>query len=337
MTIDPAEHLEPHDAISERAAGFLERRRFAEWNASDEAEFAAWIAESFLNRVAYLRVEAAALRAQQLASFRPLKFGRRGIRALMQRRYVIPMLAAASVALVVAFEKPLVNYVMQAPIRTYSTDVGGRTLLTFADRTQIELNTDTVVRFRITGEERTVWLDRGEAWFRVTHNAANPFTVFVGKHRITDLGTEFVVDRSANGVEVALLNGRAALSADGTPTTTLRPGDDAVATPVTLSVTRKSPEALADALAWRRGVLVFRATRLADAVREINRYNATKIVIVDPSIADLKFSGEIRSDNFGDFLYLAQSLMKLRVDRQGADILLSPEKTKKAAQAKRSP
>ena len=47
----------------------------------------------------------------------------------------------------------------------------------------------------------------------------------------------------------------------------LKPGDDALATPVSLTVTRKTPQELANALAWRRGMLVFRNTRLADVVR----------------------------------------------------------------------
>ena len=106
-------------------------------------------------------------------------------------------------------------------------------------------------------------------------------------------------------------------------TATLAPGDDAVATPVSVSMTRKTPQELADELAWRRGVLVFRNTRLDDAVREFNRYFDTKLVIADPSIADLKFSAEVRLDHFDGFLQLARTVLNLRVDRAGGTILLS--------------
>jgi transmembrane sensor len=340
----PVLSSQTRDAISERAADFLERRRFGGWSDADQAGLDAWLAESFLHRAAYLRLEGAVAYAEELVALRPSpKSGQTapdGDGKFLHRRFVLPLLIAASASLFAALGIPFVNSLLQPPDRSFSTDVGGRSLVKFADGTEIELNTDTAMRFRMTTAERTVWLDKGEAWFRVAHNAANPFTVVIGRHRVTDLGTEFLVRRGSNGMEVALLNGRAMLNTEGALTTMLTPGDDAVATPISVSVTRKTPQELADALAWRHGVLVFRKTKLADAVREFNRYNQTKLVIADPSIADLTFSAEIKDDNFNGFLLVAESMLKLRADLQGNDILLSrdlPEKTKKAAREKRNP
>lgn len=342
-TPDPATPWDDDNAISQRAADFLERRRFGEWSDADQAEFDAWIAESFLHRAAYLRLEGAIAYTEHLAAvhtFKAAANGRhRGGGALL-RQFALPILAAASIALFADLAIPTVSSLLQQPDRTYSTEVGGRTLLKFADGTEIDLNTDTAVRFRMTNSERTVWLEKGEGWFHVAHNAANPFTLIVGKHRIVDLGTEFVVRRGADRMEVALLSGRASLNAEGGPIAVLAPGQDAVVTRSSVSVTRKTRRELADELAWRRGELIFRSTRLADAVREINRYNATKIVIADPSIADLKFTGEIGNDNFDGFLNIAQSMMKLRVDREGNEILItrgSREPAKRAAHTKRNP
>jgi transmembrane sensor len=339
-TPDPV--AETHDAISQRAAGFFERRRFGGWSDADQAELEAWLAEAASHQVAYLRVEGIVARTERLAALRPTgpksnQAAPGGGGEAMRRWFVLPLLAAASIALFAALGIPFVGNLMQPPDRTYSTDVGGRTLIKFADRTQVELDTDTVARFRMTNGERTVWLERGEAWFRVAHDSAHPFTVAVGKHRVTDVGTEFLVRRGSDGMEVALLSGRAALSTDSAQTAMLNPGDDAVATPVSTTITKKTPQELADALAWRRGMLVFRNTRLADAVREFNRYNRTKLVIADPSVADLKFSVEIQNDNFEDFLQLAQTVLKLRVDREGNDVLLfrsAEQKPKKAVHVK---
>jgi transmembrane sensor len=283
-----------------------------------------------LHEVAYLRVETIAARTEQLAEVHTFKVGPEFNRAapgagdkFPYRRFVLPLLAAASIALAALWGGPFIASLLQPPDRVDSTDIGGRTLLSFADHTQIELNTSTAVRLRMTTAERTVWLEKGEAWFHVTHDAAHPFTVIMGKHRITDLGTEFLVRRGADTVDVTVVNGRASLGADGAQTATLNPGEEAVAAAATLTVTRKTPQEMTDALAWRRGVLVFRDTRLSDAVREVNRYNTIKLVIADPSIEDLKFTGEIKNNNVEDFLQAAQSLMKLHADRQGKDILLS--------------
>lgn len=329
------------------AADWLQRRHFWNWTDADQAALDAWLNASDKHRIAYLRQSAVWNSAERLVALRPFESGNGapgGLGSFMRRPFVLPLLAAASIALVAFWGGSFVASLMQPPDRTDSTDVGGRTLLSFADRTEIELNTDTTVRTRMTTAERTVWLEKGEAWFHVAHDAAHPFTVIVGKHRITDLGTEFLVRRGADAVDVTVMNGRASLSADGAQTATLIPGEEAVATPTTLSVTRKTPQELADALAWRRGELVFRHARLSEVVHEFNRYNATKLVIADPSIADETVSADIRTDEFEEFLTMAQTVLGLRVDRHGNEFLISGEgqpetkdQTKRAARLKRSP
>ncbi len=334
---------EEEDAISTRAADFLARQRFGAWSEADWAGLDAWLAESVLHEVAWLRLQGVAACTDRLSALDALerKQVAPGVGGKFRyRRFVLPLLAAASIALAAIWGGPFVASLLKPPDRVDSTDVGGRTLLSFSDHTQIELDTNTAVRLRMTTAERTVWLEKGEAWFHVAHDAAHPFAVIVGKHRITDLGTEFLVRRNADNVDVTLLKGRAAISTEGLQTATLVPGEEASATPTALSVTRKSPQELADELAWRRGVLVFRDTRLADAVREINRYSMVKLVIADPSIADLRFNGEVEDSDLDDFLNFAHIAMKLRTDRQGNSILLSRAlsgKAKALAHTKRAP
>ncbi len=337
---EPGSELSPGEAIEQRAADFLQRRRFWDWSGADEAELNAWLAQSVLHRVAYLRLEAGASRVERLAALRPSPAEPRaeGKTASARLRFLIPALAAASVVFAVVFGPPLARYLLQPADRNFATDVGGRALLKFGDGTQIELNTDSAVRYRMTTQDRMVWLDKGEAYFRVKHDAAHPFTVFAKGRRITDLGTEFFVRNEQDKLEVALLKGRARL-ASGAQVATLTPGDDAVATPIALSVTKKTKQELADELAWQRGVLVFRHTPLAKAIREFNRYNRTRIVIADPAIANLTIGGEFRTDNTRDFLELAKAVLKLSVERDGNDILLSRAvgEFEKAANVKRSP
>jgi transmembrane sensor len=127
------------------------------------------------------------------------------------------------------------------------------------------------------------------------------------------------------------------LNTQGTPTTFLAPGDDAVATSESVTVIRKTPQELANELAWRRGLLVFRQTKLADVVREFNRYNATKLVIADPSIADEKISADVKLNDFDSFLQLAELALNLRVERENGIILISrqqPGETKRAGRIK---
>ncbi len=330
-TFGPTEQTAAHDAISECAAEFWERRRFGGWSGADQAELDAWLAESTLHRVAYLRVEAIAARTDQIATVHTFKVHAApdpsvpgGNGKFHHWRFMLPLLAAASVALFVTLGIPFVKSLMQPADRIFATNTGGRATLKFTDGTEIELNTDTAVRYRMTTRERRVWLEKGEAYFRVAHNAANPFSVEVEGHRVTDLGTEFLV-RAIGDLDVVLVKGRAQVVSDkpGAPAAMLIPGDEAVSTPVGTFVTKRTPQELADELAWRRGVLVFRNTPLAEVVREFNRYNEVKLVITDPSIAHLKFSAELTTDDYADFLQLAQSVLKLHARRDGNRILLS--------------
>src|SRR6185437_10529239 len=90
----------------------------------------------------------------------------------------------------------------------YATAIGGQKTLALADGTRIELNTDTQVRL-LNGDHRKVWLDKGEAYFQVHHDAAHPFEVMSGNLKVTDLGTAFFVKRHAADTEVALVEGSA--------------------------------------------------------------------------------------------------------------------------------
>ena len=125
--------------------------------------------------------------------------------------------------------------------KTFSTPVGGRQILTLTDGSRIELNTDTVLRVALGKDHRTVWLDKGEAYFQVKHDAARPFVIYTNGRRITDLGTKFLVRADQGRLEVALLEGRVRLDAatdQPQAMTVLTAGDDAVAVGNTTSVPR---------------------------------------------------------------------------------------------------
>lgn len=312
-----------HAAIAKRAASYALRQRMPDWRPDDQSELDEWLAQSYLHQAAYLRCAGGVARFQSLAAFRDVGAAE-SLGTRLRRRAWVPFLAAASIVLIAMLAFPTIREWLQPADRTFATNVGGRATLKFSDGTEIELNTDTALRYRMTTQERSVWLEKGEAYFRVAHNAANPFNVIVEGHRVTDLGTEFLVRDDAGGVDVALLKGRAKLTTDrsGSSVAMLTPGDEAVATSVSTTITKRSMTVLNDELAWQRGVLIFRNAKLGDAVREINRYCETKLVITDPEVANLKVSAEIKSDNSDDFLQLVKDVLNLRIRREGNEVLI---------------
>lgn len=173
---------------------------------------------------------------------------------------------------------------------------------------------------------RTVVLKRGEAYFDVRHDEARPFTVLAAGHRITDLGTEFIARTSGDKLEVTLVQGRARLEAAGASVqhhaTDLTPGEIAIATANSISVTRIPPRQITNALAWRIGKLAFTHVTLAEAASEFNRYNQTKLVI-DPKVADLQVSGTFDAGSVGTFANMARFAFGLRVEKRHHEIVVS--------------
>ena len=104
---------------------------------------------------------------------------------------------------------------------------------------------------------------------------------------------------------------------------TLTPGDFAIATADSLSVTRKPARELPDELGWRRGVLVFRRATLGDAAAEFNRYSKNKIAIFDPAVASLTISGTFPVGGIELFSSAARDSFGLHVTQNGEETVIS--------------
>jgi|HubBroStandDraft_2_1064218.scaffolds.fasta_scaffold20207_4 transmembrane sensor len=313
-------HHQSAAEIGNRAADWLVRRYDSEgWSEIDQVQLDSWLTEALAHKIAYLRVEAASKRADRLGALR---------RPATVRGRIIPALkaVAVAVAIVVVFGASLFAIRSGAPEKTYVTGVGGHETLTLRDGSRIELNTDTSLRIADSGAERVVSLDRGEAYFQIVHDAAHPFVVLAGDHRITDLGTKFLVRRNDDVLRVALLQGQAQFDTEdsrGRQQATLNPGDVVVATAMSLSIAQAPTQILDDQLGWRRGVLVFRHATLAEAAAEFNRYNLQKIVIADSHIARLNINGALRANDPQTFVRSMKMFFDIRAEVRSDAIILS--------------
>jgi transmembrane sensor len=145
----------------------------------------------------------------------------------------------------------------------------------------------------------------------------------VGDHRITDIGTKFVVRRDKNGFKVSVLEGVVQLDDSRTAPKILTKGEVAVASSNRTQIVRQTQQELTDAIGWQRGVLVFDHTSLAEVAAEFNRYSTTKIVIADPKTASLTIDGTFPSNNSRAFMRLAQAVLGLSVEDRGGEIVIS--------------
>lgn len=306
--------------IELKAAEWFQRRQFWNWSEEDQAQLNAWLAEASAHRVAFLRLKAGYAQTERLVALRATN-PERGPRP----RVRILQAVAALIAVAVLGAAASLYFAKSRDV-TYATAVGGRQTITLADGSRIELNTDTVLMLNKERGARNVTLVKGEAYFQVQHDASRPFVVTASGHTVTDLGTKFTVRTEPDRIEVRLVEGKARLDATGSsahqPSMVLKPGDVAVATANQMSIKREPMHQLVDDLGWRRGLVVFHDTTLADAAQKLNRYNTNKLVI-ERAAANLKINGTFRADDAQTFAQMAQDVFGLRVTATADNTRLS--------------
>jgi len=169
-------------------------------------------------------------------------------------------------------------------------------------------------------------LERGEAYFEVTHDDKRPFVVYAGNRRITDLGTKFSVRRDGDDVKVVVTEGKVRVDILDTPMVAAPViavgGNVVVAKADETLVASKSAKEMEDDLSWRAGMLTFDQQTLAEAAAQFNRYNHRRIV-VEGRARDIRIGGSFRADNIDVFAQLVRNALGLKVTRDGDQIIIS--------------
>lgn len=313
------------DRIEARASEFVLRRYDREgWSDVDQAEFDAWLEESLSHRTSYWRLKAAWLRANRLNALQPMS---PPIGSPNGQRFPRTGLKLAAAVAFVALLSGTSWYLSGPSTQMFATAVGERSNLKLPDGSHVELTTNTVLRVAKGGDQRSVWLDKGEAFFQVVHDDKRAFVLHALDFKVVDLGTEFSVRRNADRLEVTVLKGSVRIDPpEGqhkSAPVRLTAGEVAIADNHAISVTRKSSTAIADALGWRSGILVFRRAPLSQVAAEFNRWNAEKIVIDDRTIAGVTISARLSATDVHMFARMARNFMGLKVIRNGDEIRIS--------------
>lgn len=306
-------------AISAVASDWVIRKELADWKAADQADLDKWLADSPRNRIAFLRAADVWDRANRLRALNPPAHRRF---SFLRDRKAFPILMRSAVAFAVVAIAGVgaLNWRNTPQETTYTTAVGGHETVPLVDGSQVELNTDTVLRVSEISARRVAKLDRGEAYFNIRHDAKRPFFVYAAGHRIVDLGTRFEVRNDGDTLRVSLLEGSARLETNKpwapAHSVVLKPGDVAIASVDTLRVTRQREKALVNELGWRRGVIVFEHTTLEDAAAELNRYNHQQIVVADAAVARMRIDATLPINGVEAIVRVAVDVLGVRATRR---------------------
>jgi transmembrane sensor len=80
-------------------------------------------------------------------------------------------------------------------------------------------------------------------------------------------------------------------------------------------------------LAWRAPRIEFSGTPLSDALTLINRYNAVRTVLADPTLGHVRVSGILRADNSENLWRLLEEQHGIRAEHRGeTEVVLSRSK-----------
>jgi transmembrane sensor len=221
---------------------------------------------------------------------------------------------------------------------TYATAKAQNRQLTFPDGTRIELGARSKIHLAYTPNARTVQLHAGEAYFQVKHDARRPFVVWAGRLRVTDIGTAFDVRKNADRTVVSVGDGVVDVShaEDGQSATSAAssgtvPASQSIqlgagyrasmdASDPTLAVSTIDRQAIAS---WRHGRLRFQNAPLSAVIATINRYSKRDIVIANPDVGNMRFTGTVFENRISDWLIATEDVFSLRQkqDKQGRVLL----------------
>jgi transmembrane sensor len=212
-----------------------------------------------------------------------------------------------------------------APVysRTYETAVGQMTAINLPDHSTVWLNTDSRLTVSYSLTRRSLSLERGEAEFKVAHEATRPFLVDTPNAQVRATGTEFSVRYDDGLSHIDLVEGTVRVKSlpAATEETRLTAGyalDVAGAGPFRL--TKADPQT---DLAWRNGQLVFFERPLDQVVREFARYSGIKVRFADVRAERLKITGAFRAADFSSFLRDVSAVDGVRAVEDHGEVVIA--------------
>jgi transmembrane sensor len=326
------------DLLLEEAARWYARLAAPDCSAAERRQFHLWRESSPLHVEACAILQHTEDALDRLASHdsrlqalsdEAYAMGRPGSDELSQgrhRRWAVPATLAASLVIVLVGLRMGSQLIWPPshPVAYENTSVQQRRI-SLEDGSVVHMDANSRITVLISTKQRQIELLSGRVLFEVTHDPKRPFSVIAGNAHTTDLGTRFQVDRTREGVVVTLEEGSVVVDSALSERwhEQLSPGEQLSVSSNAASRVRRAVDPFA-ATSWSRGRLVFRATPLAQAVEEVNRYTAKKLRVGDPSLAELTVSGNVVAGN-GELAASAfAAVLPIHVVDSGGEAILVP-------------
>ena len=322
---DPILSEAEHDAITDAAAHWCMRLHARDCTIEERRAFERWRGEHPLHAVEFEAMLEIWDTAEQIVPVNPAPAHD------IANSYAVPeytqppsrwrrYATAAAVALLVL---PIAGYLgwnqgwIPNSYDTYEAKDATR-LVTMADGSRVELNLGTELSFANYKDRRSVVLNKGEAFFEVSHDSQHPFVVDAGKGRIKVTGTKFNVWMYQDQVKVILVEGSVQVVSDtATPSRGYRLEPGMQASYKTGEVEPQVSENYANdsSLTWRNGKLVINDLPLAQALPLINRYLPQPILLADKATGAMRLGGSYNTRDMAGLLTSLPKVLPVTVTR----------------------
>lgn len=206
---------------------------------------------------------------------------------------------------------------------TVSTPRGVTYKLVLPDGTGVWLNTASSIQFptAFAGNTREVTVT-GETYFEVAKNAAKPFIVHVNDVAVQVLGTNFNIEAWPGKafVSTTLLQGLVSVERSDKKVT-LKPGQQAIAAQ---AISVSSNADIDQAMAWKQGKFVFRATNIQDIMENLARYYDFEVQYQGTVTSSLFVGSFERSAPLSEILLFLEKTGGVRFRIEGRKVIVMP-------------
>lgn len=173
---------------------------------------------------------------------------------------------------------------------------GGEYILLLEDGSKIWINAESVLKYpvRFAGQQRKVFLEHGEAYFRVASDTSRPFYVETAGLDIQVTGTEFNVMayQEKTYVETTLTKGRVQILS-GQQSTHLIPGEQAIFSKENGRLNKRQVD-VNYYTSWKEGIFEFNDMPLSDVAEQLGRWYDVEFFFRSEQVKNIRFTGAIQ-------------------------------------------
>lgn len=331
-------HRLPDPNRIEREAGdWIARLNADDVSEDDRAQFASWRAAHPSHARVY-EAMTAAWRAFSAAGtvVRAVSFGESMNQATRPGKTRLRWLAAGVATAAVLTGVTFLYRMHSLPETAFQTGIGEHASISLLDGTNVELNSNTRVQVDYQKSGRLVRLVRGEAFFRVVHDASRPFWVYAGGSWVRDVGTAFNVYLRPDDVRVTVSQGAVEVGSAVASVDAAQGGARKAAGSVLeagqqadmrdgATLIRPLPRTeIQRLLAWRSGKVSFVKQPLSEVVREMSRYTTLDITVNDKHLRQLPIGGTFDATPQGveTLIAMLEDGLRLRVRRERGHVYI---------------